>query len=748
MRVHELSKQVEKTSKELLALCEKLSIEVKSHMSALSDDDVVRLKKELSGSDTLLKSDKGVAPVIADKEKKEVDLPRGVKHPEKEKEQSKEDISARVKERIAAKLSSTPDIQLKKTPRRVFKKGKTAENAPVIVAQQEDKGGAVTSEGSHGHSSSRVREEIPNKTSMEVRLPITVGGLATKMEFKTSALIKALMMEGIFANVNQLLNEDIVKKIAQKFDVVLDILPTQEEMIMLQEVEEDPASLRPRAPVVTLMGHVDHGKTSLLDAVRNSRLVDREAGKITQHIGAYSVKLGDKGTVTFLDTPGHEAFSAMRARGANVTDVVVLVVAADDGVMPQTIEAISHAKAANVPIVVAINKSDLPGANPERVKAELQKHDIMSEDWGGKTIMVNVSALKRTGVEELLEMLLLEAEILELKANPSCSAYGIVLEARLSKSQGVITNVLITKGTLSVGDYVVCGKYFGKVRAMHNDLSKNVRSAGPSTPVEVFGIQGVPDAADKIYVVADEKTARKISEQKLLEAREKGLFAQSSSHLTLESLHEKMMQGEVAELKLIIKADVQGSIEVLKHSFEKLSTDRVKVVVVHSGVGGVNESDVMLATASDAIIIGFHVKAGVKAQRIIEQEGIDVRYYSIIYEAIESVKSAMEGKLSPEYKEVSMGMTEVREVFKVSRIGTIGGAFVIKGKIARSHKIRVLRDDIVVHEGSLSSLKRFKDDAREVKENYECGFTVAGFNDLKVGDMVESYVFEEIAVKL
>ena len=801
MRVHELAKKIGKSSKEVLAVCKKLSVEAKSHMSILPDETLDRICSACGVSTPDARA-LGIVPAAkpavkpAEKQKQPVkkapaksftgkkepkkDFPRGAKKPLREKDQSKKGrkeiaVSEAVKKRIEQKLSSagpasqsftaTPKKRITTTqqmkPRVRSGQQPTAAGAPqpAAAAQKRGRGDLERKYRDEEDGAKQAPllaakrnaiSEVPGKDNIEIRLPITVGGLATNMELKTSVVIKALMEEGIFANVNQLLNEEIVRKITTRFNVTLNILPTEEEeLILTHEVEEvDEKLLKGRAPVVTFMGHVDHGKTSLLDAIRNSRLVDREAGKITQHIGAYAVDIPGKGAVTFLDTPGHEAFTAMRARGANVTDIVVLVVAADDGVMPQTVEAINHARAAGVPIIVAINKSDLPSANPDRVKAEMQKYELVPEEWGGKTIFVSVSALKRTGIDELLEMLLLEAEVLELKAIEDRPAQGVVLEARVTKNHGVVTHVLITNGSLKIGDYLICGKFFGRVRALHNDRGRNITNAGPSMPVEIFGIQGVPNAADKFYVVEDEKTARRISEQKILEDREKELSAKFSHHISLESLYDKMASGEQIELNVIVKADVQGSVEVLQHSLEKLSQEKIKLKIIHTGVGGINESDIMLAAASDAIIIGFHVKANMRAQTLAEQEGIDIRYYKVIYDAIQDVKTAMEGRLAPTYKEVVMGSAQVREIFKASKIGTIAGCYVLKGKIARSHKVRALRDDIVVYEGSFSSLKRFKDDMREVREGFECGLTLNNYNDIKSGDIIETYVEEAVATKL
>lgn len=592
-------------------------------------------------------------------------------------------------------------------------------------------------------------EKKKSTEAIQLKFPITVSSFAANLNIKVSELIKKLMGMGIFANVNQLLNEEIAGKVAESLGITVEELPSEEEeLVAKHKIVDDPSKLKPRPPIVTLMGHVDHGKTSLLDAIRETNVVARESGKITQHIGAYSVEIPGKGQVTFLDTPGHSAFTAMRARGANVTDVVVLVVAADDGIMPQTTEAIDHSRAAEVPIVVAINKVDLPSANIERVKAGLQKADLTPEEWGGKTICVGVSAKTKKGINELLEMLLLEAEILELKANPDRRAQGVVVESRLTKSHGPVATIIVQNGTLNVGDYVVCGQFYGKIRAMHNDKGKNVKQAGPAAAVQVFGIQGVPDAGDAFYVAEDEKNAKAISDKRKLEIRERKMSDKLRTHVTLESLFDKIKEGEVKELKIILKADTQGSVEAIKDSLEKLSTDKIKLKVIHGGVGGINESDVVLAAASDAIIIGFHVKATSQAVDMIEKEKVDVRYYKIIYEAVQDVRKAMEGLLEPTIKEVIKGTAVIKQVFKSSKAGTIGGAIVKKGHITRSGKARVIRNEIVIYEGRLSSLKRFKDDVTEVAEGYECGISFDKFNDLKEGDIIECFKEEKIATKL
>jgi translation initiation factor IF-2 len=589
----------------------------------------------------------------------------------------------------------------------------------------------------------------PAKPVIKVRFPITVGNLAVRMNRRIPELIKALMGIGIFANVNQLLNEEIVFAAGEALGITIEKMEDESKEIIESEGAEDHDSkkLKSRPPVVTMMGHVDHGKTSLLDAIRNTNVASKEKGFITQHIGAYGVDIPGKGHVTFLDTPGHEAFTAMRARGANVTDVVVLVIAADDGVMPQTMEAIDHAREAGCPIVVAMNKTDLPNANPAKVLGELQKIGLVPEEWGGKTIVVKVSAKTGKGIDTLLDMLLLEAEVLELKANPDRLAVGVVIESHISKGSGPVASVIVQKGTLKLGDIVVAGEHTGRVRAMKNDRAKTVREAGPAYAVELSGLNGVPAAGETVYAVADEKVAKKITEQKILELRERQMRG-TPKRMSLESLYSKLSDGNFKELKIILKADVQGSIEALTQSLEKISSEKCRLHVIHGIVGGINESDVMLAAASDAIIIGFHVKADPKAQVLAEKEGVDIRYYSIIYEAVEKLRKAMEGILEPDLKEVVEGKTKVRQIFKSSRVGNIGGAMVLKGRISRQHHVRLVRDNVVIFDGKLSSLKRFKDDVKEVAEGYECGVALEGFNDLREGDLLESYRIDKTAAKL
>ncbi|MBI5874665.1 MAG: translation initiation factor IF-2, partial [Deltaproteobacteria bacterium] len=528
------------------------------------------------------------------------------------------------------------------------------------------------------------------------------------------------------------------------FGYEVESIAPQEELLM-EDITETQGELKIRPPVVTVMGHVDHGKTSLLDAIRKTNVAAGEAGGITQHIGAYHVHL-DKGDITFLDTPGHEAFTAMRARGAKVTDIVVLVVAADDGVMPQTIEAINHAKAANVPIIVAINKIDLPGANPDRVKQALTGYGLVPEDLGGDVMFARVSAKKGLGVKELLELILLQAEVLELKANSEKPAKGAIIEAKLDKGRGPVATVLIHEGTVKTGDAFVSGAHSGRVRAMINDWGKKVDEAGPSMPVEVLGLSGVPEAGDVFSVVRDEVTAKQIAGIRLKKKQEAEL--KKTAKISLTELYEKIKMGEVKELGIVVKADVQGSVEAVKEALSKLPTDAIKINVIHNAVGGITEGDIMLAAASNAIVVGFNVRPEPKTQALAEKEGVDLRLYSIIYELIDDIKKAMEGMLAPTIKENILGRASVREAFRVSKIGTVAGCYVTDGKILRGSMVRLIRDNAVVYDGKMASLKRFKDDVKEVATGYECGIGIEGFNDIKVGDIIEAYQMEEVAGKL
>jgi translation initiation factor IF-2 len=576
---------------------------------------------------------------------------------------------------------------------------------------------------------------------------MTVKDLADKLDVRVKDVIQKLFMKRQMVTINSTLDIETAKDVAREFGAEIEMRSFEEELVSAQGEESKAEDLKSRAPVVTVMGHVDHGKTSLLDAIRETKVAEREAGGITQHIGAYHVDVGDSRSVVFLDTPGHEAFTLMRARGAKVTDVVVLVVAADDGVMPQTREAIDHAKAASVPIVVAINKIDKPGANPENVKRELAELDLVPEDWGGQTVMVPVSAKKKQNLDQLLEMILLSTDILELKANPKRSASGAVLEAKLDRGRGPVATVLVQDGTLSVGDNFIAGPVVGKVRALIDDRGRQVKSAGPATPVEVLGLTSLPQPGDSFQVVADAAKARQIAMFREGQAKERALGAKGG-RLTLESLREQIAEGGVKELPLIVKADVQGSAEVLADTLTKLSDEKVKIRIIRSGVGAINESDVLLASASNAIIIGFNVRPDRNAQDVAEREQVDVRLHSVIYNVTEEIKKGMAGLLEPTFKEVRIGSAEVREVFRVPKVGSIAGCMVTEGRITRAGETqaRLLRDNVVVHEGKIGSLRRFKDDVSEVKTGFECGIGLANYNDVKVGDVIEVFTMERVAI--
>jgi len=578
------------------------------------------------------------------------------------------------------------------------------------------------------------------KRRVKVDDAIIISDLAKRMGIKASEMIKTLMGMGFMTTVNQSIDFETAGLVASEFDYEVERAAFEEETVLKQDAD-DPEKLQERPPVVTIMGHVDHGKTSLLDVIRKTRITESEAGGITQHIGAYHVKT-DRGQIAFLDTPGHEAFTAMRSRGAKITDLVVLVVAADDGVMPQTMEAINHSRAAEVSIIVAINKIDKANADPDRVKRELAENGLTPEDWGGDTIFVNVSAKERQGIDELLEMISLQAELLELKANADKLAYGHVVEAKIDSGRGPVATVLVQDGTLRNGDPVVCGIHFGKIRAMLDDTGMPVESAGPSIPVEILGLSGVPMAGDEFIALADEKNARQVSEHRIQKQRAKELA--QTNRLSLEKLYEQIQQGEVKDLNLIIKADVHGSIEALGDALTKLSNEEVKVKVVHSATGTITESDISLAAVSNAIIIGFNVRPTPKVQALAAEENVDMRFYNVIYDIIKDVKGAMVGLMESTYKEHVMGTAEVREVFQIPKVGAIAGSYVTDGKIERGQSIRVVRDGVVLYEGKNSSLRRFKDDAKEVQVGYECGIGVKNFNDIKVGDILECYYLEEI----
>jgi translation initiation factor IF-2 len=634
-----------------------------------------------------------------------------------------------------------------------FGKGKKKENKPASKPSNSKKPrsnkpnnqrqGNKGNQGNQQPAPKKNKAQTPDKITYSGSL--TVGELAEKLNKDSSEIIKKLMFLGVMATKNQDLDADSIELLADEFGVEV------EEEVIIDETDienltfdDAPEDLKERPAVVTIMGHVDHGKTTLLDQIRNTKVTEGEAGGITQHIGAYQIEENDK-KITFLDTPGHAAFTSMRSRGAQVTDIAILVVAADDGVMPQTKEAISHAKAAEVPIIVAVNKMDKEGANPDRIMQELMEYELISEEYGGETIFVKMSAVNGEGIEELLEMIVLVSEMEELKANPDRPAYGTVIEAELDKGRGPVATLLVQNGTLRVGDPLVVGNTFGRVRAMVNDLGRRVKVAGPSTPVEITGLNNVPQAGDRFLVFEDEKKARSVGEARAQKELEENRGA--TAKVSLDDLFEQIKQGDIKEINLIVKADVQGSVEALAGSLEKIDVEGVKVKIIHTGVGAITESDVTLASASNAIIIGFNVRPDGNARKAAESENVEIRLHNIIYKVMEEIEAAMKGMLDPEFEEKIIGQVEVREIFKVSKVGTIAGSYVTDGKITRHSGVRVIRDGVVIYEGEIDALKRFKDDAKEVAQGYECGITVKNFNDIKVGDIIEPYEMQEIERK-
>ena len=665
---------------------------------------------------------------------------------EKEEKKKKEKIKVEVEEKKPKKKPSAlkrerevkediEDFFFEEEPTELFEEIPEEEEKPRIPAKKEK----PTKEPS------RPSTLPPKERKIKVYETIQVGELAKLMGVKVGELLKKALMMGLPLTINQSIDADTAAILADEFGFKVE-RATVEEELLLQYVPPKEEELKPRPPVVTVMGHVDHGKTTLLDAIRKTDVASREAGGITQHIGAYKVTLEDGRQITFIDTPGHEAFTTMRARGAQVTDVVILVVAADDGVMEQTKEAIEHARAAGVPIVVAINKIDKPNANPERVKAQLAELGLVPEEWGGDTLMANISARNRIGIEELLELVLLQAEMLDLKAAYDRPARGRVIESRLDKGKGPVATVLIQEGTLREGDVFVSGQTFGRVRAMLDSLGQRVKEATPSTPVEILGFEELPQAGDDFIVVEDEEKARKIAEYRQRKARE--AEAAKQTKISLEKLFEKLKEGELKELKIVLKADTQGTLEALDASLQKLSTDKVKVSIIRKGIGAISESDVMLASASDAIVIGFNVKPTSQAKETAKQEGVDIRFYDVIYHLLEDIKKAMEGLLEPVYEEVITGVAEVRATFKVPKVGIVAGCYVKEGIISRNHKVRVIRDGVVVFTGGIASLKRFKEDVKEVQAGYECGLKIENFNDVKVGDIIEAFEIRKVEQKL
>ena len=750
IRVHQLAKQLKITSEELIDKLHGLKIDVKGHMSVLDDDTAFLVKEELKPKKAAAKTKtKGRAPghhgarALA-KKKTAVKAPIKAKEPEKKIPEKK--IKEQKIEAPKAKIETPKQKAEAPKPKIEAPKPKAIEKPKVEEKKAEIKKEEKIEEIKKEPVAVVAEQPVAPVKVLKIDFPIVIKDIAIKLGVRPAELLKKLLDRKVLATINQALDEESARLICGDFGYTIEKLPSfEEDFLEGLDKTADPKKLKPRAPVVTFMGHVDHGKTSLLDAIRKTKVVDKEAGGITQHIGAYEVMLA-KGSVTFLDTPGHAAFTAMRARGANATDIVVLVVAADDGIMPQTIEAINHARAAGVTIVTAINKIDKQNINLDKVKKQLAEQDLTPEEWGGKTITVGVSAKTGQGIDTLLEMLLLEAELLELKANPDQSAVGVVIEAELSKGKGPIATVLVSNGTLKIGDTVMAGLNYGRIKAMLDDKGRRVISAGPVKPVEILGLSGVPHAGERFYVIADERKARDIVSARQMEAEKKKL-AGKTSKVTLEELYNKVKAGEVKELKTVIKADVQGSLEAIRDSLKKLSTEEVKLSVMHSQVGDINESDVMLASASNAIIIGFHVDATSEARELAKQEGVEIRIYNIIYEIVNEIEAAMEGMLEPVIEEVFLGRAEVRQVFNVSKAGVVAGCFISKGKIPRDAVCKLVREKEIIYKGKMSSLKHFKDDLKEAKEGFECGISL-GFKDIQKGDLIEAVEIKKVARRL
>lgn len=707
-RIYEYAKDLNIKSKDVIDELKKTGIEVSNHMQTLEDDQVKVLDKVFK---------KNQAPK---QQKEQKNTQSNHKNQKQGSNQKQSNNQKQGNNNQQQKGKNNGPKQNKKNNKGNKNKKQNKKNAPQQPSEP---------------------KELPSKITYTEG--ITVGELSDKLGVDSSEIIKKLFLLGIMANINQSLDIEALELVASDYGVELEeevVIDDNDLSIYFDDVEEDEDAIV-RPAVVTIMGHVDHGKTTLLDSIRNTRVTEGEAGGITQHIGAYQITNNGK-KITFLDTPGHAAFTTMRARGAQVTDITILVVAADDGVMPQTIEAINHAKEADVPIIVAVNKIDKPTANPDRVMQELAEYNLIPEDWGGDTIFVPLSALSGEGIDDLLEMLILVSEVQELKANPDKAAVGTVIEAELDKSRGPAASLLVQNGTLNVGDALVVGNTHGKVRAMVNDLGKRIKTAGPSTPVEITGLSDVPQAGDRFVVFKDEKKARRIGEareqQSIIQQR------QESKNVTLDNLFEQMKQGEMKDLNVIIKGDVQGSVEALAASLMKIDVEGVNVRIIHTATGAINESDVTLAHASNGIIIGFNVRPDAGAKRAADAENVDMRLHRVIYNVIEEIESAMKGMLDPEFEEKVIGQAEVRQTFKVSKVGTIAGSYVTEGKITRDAGVRVIRDGVVLFEGELDTLKRFKDDAKEVAQGYECGITVAKFNDIKEGDIIEAFVMVEV----
>ncbi|MBM7694664.1 translation initiation factor IF-2 [Peribacillus deserti] len=756
IRVYEYAKKHNVSSKDVITKLKEMNIEVTNHMTAIDDNTVNKLDSAYKpNKDNNQKPAGGQksAPKPNTQNQQRPQNSGSNQQPAAAKPKSFEEHdsdSSVNKQKLTKKTPNKPVVGKKQTQETQSKESKAFNNKGGRNNNNNNRNNNNRNRNNKRHQVStyqappRKERELPKKITFTESL--TVQELAKKLHREPSELIKKLFLLGVMATINQSLDKDGIELIAAEYGVEVEeeIKIDLTDLETLAAEEDAPENLIERPAVVTIMGHVDHGKTTLLDSIRNTKVTEGEAGGITQHIGAYQVEVNDK-KITFLDTPGHAAFTTMRARGAKVTDITILVVAADDGVMPQTIEAINHAKAAEVPIIVAVNKMDKQGANPDRVMQELSERNLVPEAWGGDTIFVPISAKNGEGIDSLLEMILLVSEVEEYKANPNRKATGSVIEAQLDKGRGAVATLLVQNGTLKVGDPIVVGNTFGRVRAMVNDLGRRVKDAGPSTPVEITGLSEVPQAGDLFIVFDDEKTARQVGEAR--SQRQVQSNRTEKARVTLDNLFEQMKQGEVKDINLIVKADVQGSVEAMSASLQKIEVEGVKVKIIHSGVGAINEYDIMLATASNAIVIGFNVRPDVNAKRAAESENVDIRLHRIIYKVIEEIESAMKGMLDPEFEEKIIGQAEVRTTFKVSKVGTIAGSYVTDGKITRDSGIRLIRQGVVIFEGEIDALKRFKDDAKEVAQGYECGITIRNYNDLKEGDIIEAYVMEEIERK-
>ncbi len=753
IRVYKLAQELNISSKKVIETAVKLSINVASHMSTLTADDSNKIRVTLSNASSKKETNKTV------NQSKKKQLNQNYSEKDSDKILKKQDNKEKLKPSIISqpeavdKNKGEDSLKNKKMKKKVKKNEKIkVKSAPIQEKQSgyhNDKMMKKSKGKKHDYVNKKEKESKQDMSEVvkqdegifEIDDTIVVGDLAQILNVPATDVIMSIMKLGIMANINQTIKFETAEKVALDYDVMLVQKEKEEEVVDFVIEEDREEDLKPRSPIVTVMGHVDHGKTTLLDTIRNTKVTNSEAGGITQHIGASEVVINGK-KIVFLDTPGHEAFTEMRARGAQVTDIVIIVVAADDGIMPQTIEAIDHVKAAGVPMIIAINKIDKPTANIDRVRQELSEKGILVESWGGTTIDVPVSAKTGEHIDDLLEMVLLVAEMEELRANPNRKAIGTVVESKLDKGRGTVATLIVQNGTLKEGDPVVAGTAYGRVRAMLNSKGKRIKKAGPSTAVEIQGLNSVPDAGDQFFAVSSDKEARDLGTARQERKREE--YMKQTSKISLEDLFEKMQSGEMKELNIIVKADVQGSIDAIKKSFEKISNEEVVVKVIHGSVGAITESDVMLASASNAIIIGFNVRPATGAVSIAEREKVDMRTYRIIYEAIEDVEKAMKGMLSPEFVEEELGKAEVRMPFKVPKIGMIAGSYVLEGKIQRNAKVRLVRDGIVIYEGEIDSLRRFKDDVKEVAAGYDCGIGLANYNDIKEGDIIENYIIKEI----